>query len=84
MKLTEEQRKGQRILFKIISEAWENESFKKALIDNPEETISNFLGQKIPFNKKIIVTDQSNQDYLYINIPVKPHNKDVDDHLFNE
>lgn len=84
MKLTEEQRKGQRILFKIIREAWENESFKKALIDNPEETISKFLGQKTPFRKKIIVTDQSNQDYLYINIPIKPNDKDVDDHLFNE
>ena len=29
MNLTEEQKKGQEVFFRIISEAWENEDFKK-------------------------------------------------------
>lgn len=28
MNLTEEQKKGQEVFFRIISEAWENEDFK--------------------------------------------------------
>lgn len=30
MKLTNEQRKGQEVLFKIIEEAWNNEAFKES------------------------------------------------------
>ncbi|MGH1518489.1 hypothetical protein [Chryseobacterium sp. JK1] len=72
MNLTEEQKKGQEVFFKIISEAWENEDFKKDLIDNPEEALEKFFGRKLPIDKKIMITDQSDPEYLYINIPVKP------------
>ncbi|MFZ4931651.1 hypothetical protein [Chryseobacterium sp. Mn2064] len=72
MNLTEEQKKGQEVFFKIISEAWENEDFKQYLIDNPEEALEKFFGRKLPIDKKIKITDQSDPEYLYINIPVKP------------
>ncbi|WP_433626262.1 hypothetical protein [Chryseobacterium cucumeris] len=80
MNLTEEQKRGQEAFFRIISEAWENEDFKKYLIENPEEALEKFFGKKTPMGKKIKVTDQSDPDYLYINIPVKPQrmNKEED------
>jgi uncharacterized protein YrzB (UPF0473 family) len=76
MKLTIEQKKGQEVFFKIISKAWENEEFKKTLLETPDEALEKFFGRKPPISKKIKVTDQSDPDYLYINIPVKPQKKD--------
>lgn len=73
MKLTNEQRKGQEVLFKIIEEAWSNEEFKESLLSDPEKTLEVFFGRSLPNGKKIKVTDQSDPDYLYINIPVKPY-----------
>lgn len=74
MKLTEEQKKGRMVLHKIIEKAWESEDFKKDLIEKPNQTLDDFFGNKHPFSKKIIVSDQSNPDVIYINIPVKPFN----------
>jgi hypothetical protein len=71
MILTEEQKKGQDVFFKIITEAWENDDFKESLITNPEETLEKFFGRSLPNVKKIKVTDQSDPEYLYINIPIK-------------
>jgi hypothetical protein len=76
MKLTIEQKKGQEVFFKIISEAWENEEFKKTLLETPDEALEKFFGRKPPISKKIKVSDQSDPDYLYINIPIKPQKKD--------
>lgn len=76
MILTEEQKKGQNVFFKIITEAWENDDFKKSLIKNPEETLEKFFGKSLPIGKKIKVTDQSDPEYLYINIPIKADKKD--------
>lgn len=76
MILTEEQKKGQDVFFRIITEAWINEDFKKSLIKNPEETLEKFFGRSLPIGKKIKVTDQSDPEYLYINIPIKMQQKD--------
>ncbi|WP_417941117.1 NHLP leader peptide family RiPP precursor [Flavobacterium sp. RS13.1] len=78
MILTEEQKKGQDVFFRIITEAWENDDFKESLIINPEKTLEKFFGRSLPAGKKIMVADQSNPDYIYINIPVKPTIKDVE------
>ncbi len=72
MTLTEEQKKGQDVFFRIITEAWLNEDFKASLIQNPEKTLEDFFGRRLPSGKKIRVTDQSDPDYIYINIPIKP------------
>ncbi|WP_281310180.1 NHLP leader peptide family RiPP precursor [Flavobacterium flavigenum] len=78
MILTEEQKKGQDVFFRIITEAWENDDFKESLIINPEKTLEKFFGRSLPTGKKIMVADQSNPDYIYINIPVKPNIKDIE------
>jgi hypothetical protein len=72
MNLSKQQKKGQSIYKKIISEAWKNESFKKSLLNNPEKTLEDFLGGTLPFGKKIKVTDQTDSEYIYINIPIMP------------
>lgn len=74
MKLTNEQ----QLLQDVICEAWENETFKKELLENPIETIEKFTGKtvQIPEGKKFVVRDQSNESAIYINIPV---NKKVED-----
>lgn len=77
MILTEEQKKGQEVFFKIIIEAWFNENFKQKLIENPEKTLEEFFGKNTQMNRKIKVYDQSNPDYLYINIPIKPQNEEL-------
>ncbi|GAB3244630.1 hypothetical protein GCM10027346_42430 [Hymenobacter seoulensis] len=71
MDLTEQQKKGQEVLFRIISEAWENDQFKQALLANPKETLEQIFGKKFSSGKRIKVTDQSDPSYIYINIPVK-------------
>ncbi|WP_415329005.1 NHLP leader peptide family RiPP precursor [Chryseobacterium sp. MMS23-Vi53] len=73
MKLTNEQRKGKEVLHKIIEEAWNNETFKQSLLSDPEKTLEAFFGKSLPNGKKIKVTDQSDPEYLYINIPIKPY-----------
>lgn len=64
----------------IIIKAWEDENFKNELIKDPKRTIEKFLSIKlnIPTDKKIIVTDQTLKDYVYINIPIKSENDDFE------
>jgi hypothetical protein len=76
MILTEEQKKGQNVFFSIIAEAWENDDFKESLIKNPEKTLEGFFGRCLPIEKKIKVTDQSDPEFLYINIPIKMRPED--------
>lgn len=72
MELSYEQKKGREILFNLIKKAWNDETFKQNLLNYPNETLESFFGKKLPEEKKIRVTDQSNPEYLYINIPVNP------------
>ena len=82
MELSYEQKKGQEILFNLIKKAWNDKLFKDNLLNFPNETLESFFGKKLPKEKKIKVTDQSNPEYLYINIPVNPD--DIDFELDDE
>lgn len=76
MKQTNEQ----ELLQTIIQQAWEDEVFKKELINNPVEAIEKFTGQKVrlPEGKKLIVRDQSDSSVVYINIPSEPSLDDLE------
>lgn len=76
-KVTKDQ-KGQEFISKVITEAWENETFKKDLINNPKATLEQFLGQSFDLDKKIKVVDQTDSNYVYINIPAEPELEDVE------
>ncbi|WP_299674869.1 NHLP leader peptide family RiPP precursor [uncultured Dokdonia sp.] len=65
----------ENILQSIITKAWEDKAFKTQLLTNPKEAIEDFTGQAInlPEGKQLIVTDQTNESVIYINIPTEPN-----------
>ena len=70
MELTKEQ----KVIQKVITEAWSNPSFKKELIANPTDAIKKLTGQTlaIPAGKTLAVYDQSNPNVVCLNIPPQP------------
>lgn len=67
---------NQDLYYKLISQSWKDESFKKSLLSNPISTIENFIERPISLEsgkQKIIVEDQSNSNIIYLNIPERPN-----------
>jgi len=64
----------------VIAKAWESKSFKYELLSDPEKAIFECTGQKVklPEGKKLVVVDQSNDNYIYLNIPPKPNLDDME------
>ena len=64
----------------IIGKAWEDKSFKQALIDSPIEAIKKATGETVivPEGKRMVVRDQTNESVIYINIPAEPKLDDVE------
>lgn len=83
MKITQEQqKKGQEFYSEIIAKAWEDKSFKKKLIENPQEAIKELTGENLDLlNKSIKVVDQSDPSTIFINIP---QNINIDDFELTE
>lgn len=75
MKLSLEQReKNQQMLNSLHQECWKNENFKQQLIQNPKAILENFIGETIKLEdnvKSIIVSDQTDSNIVYLNIPAK-------------
>lgn len=80
MKLTEEQKKSQELLQKIIVKAWEDEIFKQELLVNPIDAIEKTIGERIclPKGKTLIVKDQTDVSTIFINIPAEPIIEDME------
>jgi hypothetical protein len=76
MELTKEQ----RVMQQVISKAWNDDNFKKALISDPINAIEKLTGEKIalPKGKRLEAFDQSNADVIYLNIPPAPNLDDVE------
>ncbi len=76
MKLTKEQ----ELMQSIMNEAWESEDFKKELVSNPIEAIEKLTGEKIslPEGKQLVITDQTDEKTIYINIPSEPNMEDIE------
>ena len=83
MELTENQKATEEILAQVIVKAWEDETFKKELVEAPFKAIENLTGKKLNLKEgsKMIVTDQTKKDTFYFNIPSKPN---IDDLELNE
>jgi hypothetical protein len=80
MDLTEQQQKANEFLASIYKKAWEDEDFKRDLVNNPIETLNKFTGKKanISIDKNVIIEDQTNPNHVYLNIPAKPSLEDVE------
>ncbi len=76
MQLTREQ----QLLNNVIQKAWDDKAFKESLIKNPLEVIQSLTGEQLhlPSDKTIVVTDQSSQNVIHINIPAQPSMDDIE------
>lgn len=78
MNLTELQKKAEGNLQKIYAKAWEDESFKQSLIDDPVATLKKITKGEFRLEGiKIQVNDQTDTSTLYLNIPANPQDLDV-------
>ena len=74
MELSQQQEEFKKDLATAIAKAWEDVSFKKELVASPKEAIESVTGRKLHLKEEInfVVTDQSNTDTFYFNLPSKP------------
>ncbi|WNJ16385.1 NHLP leader peptide family RiPP precursor [Pontibacter sp. G13] len=63
-----------QLISQIIKRSWEDDSFKNALMANPEATIQETFGTTLDTKAgaTIQVSDQTSPDHVYLNIPPKP------------
>lgn len=55
---------------RIFDKCYEDETFKRALLSNPVQTIESLSGKPMNLNgAKLVITDQSDSTTVYINIP---------------
>ena len=77
MELTKEQKVAQQ----IITEAWNNPTFKQELINSPIEAIEKLTGETIKLPEgvnRMEVVDQTDSTCSYFNLPAKPNMEDVE------
>ncbi|KQM19131.1 NHLP leader peptide family RiPP precursor [Chryseobacterium sp. Leaf201] len=70
----------QKVYAEIVQKAWDDADFKKQLIENPIVAIEKLTGEKLilPKGKKLVVSDQTDESQVFINIPAKPNFEDVE------
>lgn len=78
MEQSAQHQKGRDQIREIIIKAWEDETFKQELLNNPKDTLESFLGKTLDTDKEIVFIDQSNPECLYIPIPAKPALDDLE------
>ncbi|MCK8496019.1 class IIb bacteriocin, lactobin A/cerein 7B family [Spirosoma sp. RP8] len=74
----ENQKKGLDVVNELIEKSFKNSSFKSDLLDNPHAAIEALYGTVISKEVNIVVEDQSDPAYIYINIPAKPNLDEVE------
>lgn len=81
MKVSKEHlEKSQNIMNGIIERCWDDNEFKKRLIENPVLTVEEFTGKpyNLPDGQTLKVIDQDNPGIVYFNIPRKPNLNDLE------
>jgi len=63
--------KREHLQNEIIKKAWDDPSFKQALLSNPKETLKKEFNLEIPDNITLTVVEEAN-DHFYLTIPVSP------------
>ena len=77
MELTKEQ----KLLQQVVNKAWEDKAFKEELVANPITAIEKLTGEKVnlPEDKTLVVRDQTNESTVYINIPAKQNDVELNE-----
>ncbi|GAA4043604.1 hypothetical protein GCM10022409_32010 [Hymenobacter glaciei] len=73
MTTLEQQKQSAELIKTLAHKAWESSSFKDELVKNPVSTIESVMGYKLAENAKVIVEDQTNASFFFLNIPRKPN-----------
>jgi len=70
----QQKQKMQEIINTVISKCWEDESFKKEVINDSVSAITKLTGEPftIPAGKKFVAVDQTAENTIYLNIPPMP------------
>src|SRR5690242_5379726 len=74
----EKEKKGYDLINKIIEKSIENPTFKKELLNNPHAAIESVYGSAISKKMDIVVEEQSNPSYIYMNIPPQPNMEEME------
>lgn len=56
----------------VINKAWNDDDFRSTLVANPKKAIEKATGEKVPNSLEMVVSDQTDTNTIYINIPPKP------------
>jgi len=74
----------QKLYAELVQKAWVDGTFKNELVSNPVAAIEKFTGKKmnLPKGKTLVVSDQTDESTVYINIPATP--KKIEDVELNE
>lgn len=64
----------EQLFQQVVTEAWENATFKAELMSNPLAAIEKLTGKKLALTKgkTLVVRDQTAENNVYINIPALP------------
>ena len=62
----------------VISKAWEDDQFRKSLVDSPKAAIQSLTGLEIPQGYNLVVNDQTDVSKIFVNIPPKPNIDDME------
>lgn len=66
-----------QLLQSVINKAWNDPAFKEELIGSPVEAIQKVAGVAVssPEGRELVVLDQTDTNYLYLNIPPRPESQ---------
>jgi len=75
-----QQEAAQQAYAAVVTRAWEDPTFKKRLMSDPQQAIESIKGSavNIPAGKEIKVVDQTDDKYIYITIPKRPEMQEME------
>ncbi|MBU2974976.1 NHLP leader peptide family RiPP precursor [Zobellia sp. B3R18] len=77
MNLSERVEATQKFQNDLINKCWEDENFKNELIENPVRVLER-LGASVNTDRKVVINDQTDPNFLNINIPPKPNLENIE------
>ncbi|MEM6319315.1 MAG: NHLP leader peptide family RiPP precursor [Bacteroidota bacterium] len=67
-----------KIVQTVINKAWDDADYRKALVANPNQAIEMATGERVPERFDLVVTDQTDPETIYLNIPAQPNYDDME------
>ncbi len=62
----------------LVAKAWQDENFKRELLNNPKAVFEREIGQKAPESFEVTVVEET-PNHLYMVLPVKPAIEDSEE-----